>query len=1156
MRSASRSMMARVVPGQQKLAEKLIILNNRAIGMLTRIYNIKKACSDARSKPSFLTEKALESGIKFIVRKFPQVDIRNNQNQLAGVNNAKNEILKGLSIYYHTFVDVMEFRDHFMEFIATVDSLSIFLDITVNYDLTSNFLELVVRYVSLMILVSRIDDRKAIIGLYDHAHDMIHGKMEKDFARMGQMILDYEHPLKKLVDDFAAHSRSLQSAVSSLLHVYPQRNMGAEEWRSNSLFNIVATPAQMLNPAQTDKMQCEYVNMESLERWIYFGYLFCHSSFVSSQEVTTGLWRPVLQANFCLTVFRDEVIMIHRSAEEIFSSIKGYNKKVSEIKECRDISAQQAGRAHREKRKYLRLSLKEFVAILADQPGLLGPKTLFVFMALCYSRDEVMWLSRHATNFIKKVNPEDFVDRHLGELLFYMEELRQLIRRYDEVVQRYYVQFMYGYDSVVLNEAVQNLSVCPEDESIIMTSVVNTMTSLSIKQVEQKELFDFRAMRLDWFRLQAYTSVSKAALNIRDNIQLARLMNSIAFHCRVVDELDEMILETSDLSILCFYPTFFSTAFKRCIELPAQSRFSISFPLACGHFITAVGDFCPEERAHIRDRALNYVNQFLEEMAKEARNLVFNIATEQSHLADELLPKNAGANIKQGQAKKGKAKKGAKTNLQESKKPGEESKRKDRLFVTRMDKYHLALAEICGAINYRPSFVVWEHTFSPKEYLTAHLENRFARTLVSMTFNKETNEIAKPSELLSKLKAHMSVLQTIENYVHLDVTRIFNSVLLQQSQMMDSHGETTITTLYTQWYLEVMLRQVSAGSIVFSEMRRHFVKLSNSHDSSASNQPQVNPEEYSNLQELRALAQIIGPYGMKFLNESLIWHIASQITELKKLVTQNMETLVALRTNFDKPDQMSLLYRRLEGVENVLLRMTIIGVILSFRDVAQEALNNVLQHRIPFLLASVDDFKDHILSDTDIKVTLNINELASAAGLSCNIDPTLCNALASQKVENADDEYKIACLLMVFLAVAIPVLARDEKSLFQAELVAHGNNCHCLARAVNHVAASLFTVHRGNVEERLKEFLALASSSLLKLGQETDKASTRNRESIYLLLERIVGFSPFLTMDLLESCFPYVLLRNSYHGVRRSQPNTASSNLSQAESAGAGSVTA
>jgi NCK-associated protein 1 len=29
-------------PGQQKLAEKFTILNDRGIGMLTRVYNIKK----------------------------------------------------------------------------------------------------------------------------------------------------------------------------------------------------------------------------------------------------------------------------------------------------------------------------------------------------------------------------------------------------------------------------------------------------------------------------------------------------------------------------------------------------------------------------------------------------------------------------------------------------------------------------------------------------------------------------------------------------------------------------------------------------------------------------------------------------------------------------------------------------------------------------------------------------------------------------------------------------------------------------------------------------------------------------------------------------------------------------------------------------------
>lgn len=35
-------MMRAINPSQQKLAEKLTILNDRGIGMLTRLYNIKK----------------------------------------------------------------------------------------------------------------------------------------------------------------------------------------------------------------------------------------------------------------------------------------------------------------------------------------------------------------------------------------------------------------------------------------------------------------------------------------------------------------------------------------------------------------------------------------------------------------------------------------------------------------------------------------------------------------------------------------------------------------------------------------------------------------------------------------------------------------------------------------------------------------------------------------------------------------------------------------------------------------------------------------------------------------------------------------------------------------------------------------------------------
>lgn len=134
----------------------------------------------------------------------------------------------------------------------------------------------------------------------------------------------------------------------------------------------------------------------------------------------------------------------------------------------------------------------------------------------------------------------------------------------------------------------------------------------------------------------------------------------------------------------------------------------------------------------------------------------------------------------------------------------------------------MALTELCYALNYCATINVWEYTFAPREYLHQHLETRFGRALVGMTmFNADTGDIAKPSELLASVRAYMSVLQTVENYgnaclllilsyvllicihlkyiVHIDVTRVFNNALLQQTQHADSHGDKTIASSYTQW---------------------------------------------------------------------------------------------------------------------------------------------------------------------------------------------------------------------------------------------------------------------------------------------------------------------------------------------------------------------
>nr|NVI74184.1 HEM-protein [Cucujiformia] len=412
---------------------------------------------------------------------------------------------------------------------------------------------------------------------------------------------------------------------------------------------------------------------------------------------------------------------------------------------------------------------------------------------------------------------------------------------------------------------------------------------------------------------------------------------------------------------------------------------------------------CPEESHHIRERSLSVVNMFLDEMAKEAKNIITAICDAQCKMSDKLLPKNCAQLIAAQLQKKKKDKN--KKNIIEFERPGKESYRKTRENLTTMDKLHMALTELCYSINYFSNINVWEYTFAPREYLHQHLETRFSKALVGMVmYNSDTNEIAKPSELLVSVRAYMNVLQTVENYVHIDITRVFNNCLLQQTQPLDSHGDKTIAAIYTQWYSEVLLRRVSGGNIIFSMNQRSFVSLT------VEGSIPFNPEEYSDVNELRALAELIGPYGMKQVNETLMWHIASQVVELKKLAEANKEVLLALRTNFDKPEVMKEQFKKLTNVENVLQRMTIVGVILSFRNLAQSCLTDVLEQRIPFLLSSILDFRHHLPTGDPMKI---VSEMTSAAGLPCKVDPTLVNAIVAQKTEtDGTEDHLLVCLLM------------------------------------------------------------------------------------------------------------------------------------------------
>ena len=75
-----------------------------------------------------------------------------------------------------------------------------------------------------------------------------------------------------------------------------------------------------------------------------------------------------------------------------------------------------------------------------------------------------------------------------------------------------------------------------------------------------------------------------------------------------------------------------------------------------------------------------------------------------------------------------------------------------------------------------------------------------SRHVVSMMhYNHETQDIGRPSEVLSRIQSYMASLRTLELFVNIDMTRVLTAVLLQETQSLDSKGESTVASTYTSW---------------------------------------------------------------------------------------------------------------------------------------------------------------------------------------------------------------------------------------------------------------------------------------------------------------------------------------------------------------------
>ena len=169
-----------------------------------------------------------------------------------------------------------------------------------------------VNYVKLVLLLSRVDDRKVVIGLYSYAHDVQNQFTETGYAHLSEFIQSFNEPIKRLSEEFRklfffpkndfifwggflesllgkqqqqksrSHIRTLEEALKSLLHPYQTKSAYVDpQWKNSDFLSLLAEHKafNQIHMSSQNMILSEIVPLEDMESWIYFGFILCYNKF-------------------------------------------------------------------------------------------------------------------------------------------------------------------------------------------------------------------------------------------------------------------------------------------------------------------------------------------------------------------------------------------------------------------------------------------------------------------------------------------------------------------------------------------------------------------------------------------------------------------------------------------------------------------------------------------------------------------------------------------------------------------------------------------------------------------------------------------------------------------------------------------------------------
>eukprot|EP00002_Diphylleia_rotans_P015130 TRINITY_DN292_c0_g3_i1.p1 TRINITY_DN292_c0_g3~~TRINITY_DN292_c0_g3_i1.p1 ORF type:complete len:1146 (+),score=269.41 TRINITY_DN292_c0_g3_i1:50-3487(+) len=1120
-----------------KFAERLTILQETNELLLDRLYLARR---DMLKNPFFANEKALKF-TQQIARSFPEPP--QNLEKITGYDIFKTSvepILTELRKYYETIIDLLEYKELTLELLQEISDTTVSLKFDENSEFMIAYMNLLIGFIQVHLLLGRFNERKMLVILYDAAFRSKMNTAEPNFLRLATYIQEYDNTIRHLQDVLAPNASRVGETLMNLVQTY-QRCNSVHALRKEGALSLIAVPDKLTLPIQ-DHFRFELVFLAKFYLWIVYGFLFCPKGI---KVECLDLLKVALSDGWVATIYRDEVLYVHDQFEELFGWYTIPTLKQSKgkkfVSEASAAAVQGSGEAHTQRRIYLKQELSQLYHLLSDRPGLLGPKIQVVFAALSLTKDEILWYFRHNANPAPKSKgkyvAEQYGDYFISDLIYFTNELTSLIQKHKTLIQQYYVEYISGPDRDRVKEDydLQQKTIAVDVTlTKLFKAIVDDLAKANLNDLREGRLIDLKPLRLNWLRCVGILSSFQSTVRIQKIKDLVTKVQFAISHSRSVDSLDQLLQEYASLRDLYYYKDHFLKLFQ---------DYASNFPHIIMSMVNVVNSFpenatraLPDQRVLLGREATSMVADMLEKLSVRIWDGTHAIYTHffrlQMKLSHTVIYRPAAAGGQQPAIEPA----------------GSESYLSPK---NRKDNYELQgwqslVGRLCKTFTRVEDILVFDQALCPRLFLRSVLSTKLEEFIAKL-ISPDGVQMNRPSLILPHIRQMMSALKLIERHVNIDVDTLFRQVMVSQfvdKSILGPLGQANglkselkqeatsihrIALFYARVIFEYSVQNPQTPTqtaIVYSTWKRTLVA-----DAAA----QFQPEEFCDQHELTALCQLIGPYGVRFVDNIILRQVQRLVGKVKEFIAGNRDGIDAFVAAGTRDQGIADALKKVRGLDTLFTYINQIGVAFFFRISLHDALQSVVSSNIPNIFRLVNDIATACPPNFGAIPELQVADFyATDCGLRSPKFDIGLRVVADNLIKNQDDrgvwEKLPSALGMLFNSTIW------NSGRYMEGYEAHSRNVHCIALASYQLivafSSALNATHPdclGQVTKSLADYTHLATTHLLRIRPETYPQPRLNELwAMYIFLFKFATFSKWITLDQLNAKIPYAMVRSAY----------------------------